>query len=75
MKPLHRRIARAFSKRNKLRKKYLAKQGPEQPNEFVKSLNLKKEVVRVMFFGDVRKDEEESQHLYDAIQKFKQVRH
>lgn len=73
MRSLCRTLSRGFSRRNKQRKKRLARQGVERPNEFVRGLELKKEVVRAMFFGDVRKDEEETEHLYDAIQRFKQV--
>ena len=74
MKSLLRIISRNFSKRNKRRKKREAKSTPLLPNEQVKPLDLKQEVVKTMFFGDVQKDQEETEHLYDAIKRYKQVK-
>ena len=51
----------------------MRKQGKVPENEFVASLNLKKEVARTMLFGDVVKDQQEVTHLYDAIQQYKNV--
>lgn len=73
IRKLSRTLYQNFSKRNKRRKEYQATKIPEKPNEEVKPLGLKQEVIKNMFFGEVTKDQEETENLYDAIQRFKQV--
>jgi hypothetical protein len=36
-------------------------------------LELKQEIAKQLFFGEVTKDQLETENLYDAIQKYKQV--